>query len=114
MKVIIAGSRSVNNYDHIERAIELSQFKISQVISGTARGVDQLGEKWADLHNIPVKRFPADWGEYGKSAGYKRNEEMADYADAVIAIWDGISKGTNHMINIAERKNLKVFVHYIV
>lgn len=71
-----------------------------------------MGEFWALHHDIPVKKFPADWGGLGKRAGYLRNEQMADYADALIAVWDGKSKGTKHMIDVATVKELKVFTFH--
>jgi hypothetical protein len=110
MKTIIAGSRGISKFSTVERCIIASGFHITEVVSGTARGVDQLGEEWASCYQIPIKRFPADWNKYGKSAGYKRNVQMAEYANALIAIWDGESKGTKHMIDIAKNKELKVFV----
>ena len=112
MKVIIAGSRDIKGPTWwVIKAIEASGFDIKEVVSGTARGIDTHGELWAKQHNKRITRFPADWDTYGKSAGYKRNEEMADYADALIAVWDGVSKGTKHMIDIATKKGLKVFVY---
>jgi len=110
MKTIIAGSRSITCFEAVRGAIEVSGIPISEVVSGTACGVDSLGEEWARLRGVPIKRFPAKWGQHGRSAGYKRNAEMADYADALIACWDGTSKGTKHMIDIAKTKGLKVFV----
>lgn len=111
MKTIIAGSRGITNLRVVEKAIEDSGFEITEVVCGGARGVDDLGRKWAGNGNrIPVKMFPANWDAFGKSAGYKRNVQMAEYADALIAIWDGKSRGTMHMINIAKEKKLKVFV----
>ena len=80
------------------------------MLSGTARGVDQAGEKWAVSRDIPVERYPADWTYYGKQAGYRRNEQMAEKAEALIAVWDGSSRGTKHMIDTANKKGLKVFV----
>ncbi|MEO5581136.1 MAG: SLOG family protein [Saprospiraceae bacterium] len=80
------------------------------MVSGTARGTDMLGERYADEKGIPKKQFPADWPKYGKSAGYKRNTEMAKYADSLIAFWDGKSRGTKHMIDLAKQYNLKVRV----
>ena len=112
MKVIIAGSRTITDYALIKEAIIMSQFLITEVVSGGATGVDSLGEEWANQINIPIKKFPADWNKFGKSAGYRRNVEMANYADALIAITNG-SVGTSHMINIAKNKNLKVFVYTI-
>jgi hypothetical protein len=110
MKVIIAGSRGITDYSVLEKAIEQVEFPITQVVSGTARGVDQLGEQWAHTNHIHVERFPADWNKYGRSAGYRRNQQMADYADGLIALWDGVSRGTGHMITIAKMKGLQVVV----
>ena len=114
MKVIIAGSRSVNNYHSVLGAIRESGFNISEVVSGGAKGADSLGEKWAGQYNRDLKVFPAKWDEFGKSAGYRRNIEMADYADALIAVWDGESRGTRHMIDTAVDKGLKVHVFRIL
>lgn len=110
MRVIIAGSRNGFTLSDIRDAVYLSGFKISVVISGTAGGVDRLGEAWAKERNIQIERFPAKWKEFGKSAGYKRNEEMAKNAEALIALWDGESRGTKHMIDIATRQKLKIYV----
>ena len=79
-----------------------------EIVSGAANGADKLGEKYASEKEYSIKQFPADWNKYGKSAGYKRNEEMARYADALIAFWDGESKGTKHMIDLANKYNLKI------
>jgi len=83
---------------------------IEQVVSGTARGADRVGEQFAERFGIELKRFPADWKRWGKSAGAIRNAEMAEYADALIAFWDGESKGTQHMIKVATKKGLEVSV----
>lgn len=111
MKTIIAGSRDIRFPIVVKQAIITSGFDITEVVCGGAKGVDGLGESWALQNGIPVKHFPADWSQHGKSAGYKRNVLMGDYADALIAVWDGASKGTNHMINIATKKGLKVYVY---
>ena len=113
MKVIIAGSRDINDYDVIKLTIKKSGFKISEIVSGGARGVEKLGERYAKENNIVIIKYIPKWNLYGKSAGYKRNVEMAEYADAVICIWDGKSKGTKHMINIAKEKKLKIFKHRV-
>lgn len=113
MKVIVAGSREITSYIVVKDAIKNSGFDVTEIVSGTARGVDKLGELWAFENDIPVKRFPADWEKYGKSAGYKRNQQMADYADALVAIWDRKSPGTGHMISIAKMKQLPVYIHYV-
>ena len=111
MKTIIAGSREGISYDDVLKAIESCPWEITEVVSGKARGVDTMGEQWAKENNIPIKEFPADWKKLGRSAGYRRNEQMGDYAEALIAVWDGSSRGTKHMIDIANEKGLKVFVY---
>lgn len=87
-----------------------------RIISGTAKGADKLGEQFARTSGYLLSEFPAQWNEYGKRAGYIRNEKMAEFAiendniGALIAFWDGTSKGTNYMINIAKKKCLETFI----
>ena len=114
MKTIIAGSRNITKYTTVEKGINQLPITITEVVSGTARGVDRLGEQWAEKNNIPVKKFPANWDKHGKRAGYLRNAEMAEYADALVAFWDGESRGTEHMINLAKKAGLVVYVVMIV
>ena len=70
MKVIIAGSRDIIDYQLVVDTIKESNFIITEVVCGEASGVDSLGKKWAIENNIPVKSFPAKWNKFGKSAGY--------------------------------------------
>jgi len=113
MRTIIAGSRDNVVYAHLLAALEEIDWAPSVVISGTARGADTFGERWAGENDVPVERFPADWNTHGKSAGYIRNSEMAQKAEALVALWDGSSKGTMHMINLATKAGLKVHVYNI-
>lgn len=113
MKVIIAGSRDIDDYSLVERAVEKSGFEITEVVSGGARGVDFLGEQWALNNNVQTTAFPAQWAAYGRAAGHMRNEKMAQYADALIAVWDGKSSGTRNMIENAKKRGLKVFVYKV-
>ena len=110
MKIIIAGSREVTDYNLILEAVRKSEFDISEVVSGNARGVDKLGERYATENNIDLKIFPADWDRYGKRAGYIRNSEMGEYADGLIAIWDGKSKGTKYMIDIIDNNKKLLYI----
>lgn len=110
MKVIIAGGRDYHNYDTLLEAIKESQFPISTVISGGAKGVDALGEKYAEEMNISLKIYNADWEQFGRAAGPIRNGKMAEEGEALIALWDGKSKGTKNMIETATKKGLIVFV----
>lgn len=98
MKVIIAGSRSFADYPRLKSVMAPIAAQVEEVVCGEARGADSLGRKWAEENNIPVKSFPAKWDKYGKSAGYIRNRQMGDYADYLIAFWDGKSRGTKNMI----------------
>jgi glycerophosphoryl diester phosphodiesterase len=111
MKTIIAGSRTIVDPRIIAKAISASGMYVTEVVCGMAAGVDTLGLRWAKSRSIPVKLFPAGWDKYGKRAGYLRNQEMAKYADALIAVWNGESKGTRHMIEIAKKEKLQVFVY---
>jgi hypothetical protein len=113
MRTIIAGSRTVIEYEKVCAVIKAANFNITEVVSGCARGVDTLGEQWAAASGIPVKRFPAEWNKHGKLAGPVRNQQMADYADALIAVWDGRSKGTKDMIDRASKLNKTVFVRML-
>lgn len=110
MKTIIAGSRTITSYQIVDHAITASGLDITEVVSGKAKGVDFSGEKWAVIHDIPIKSFPADWQNLGKRAGIIRNQQMVHYADALIAIWDGKSRGTQHIIKYAMYSGLKLFV----
>lgn len=115
MRTIIAGSRDIDTYIWLEAAIAASGFgdQISTVISGGAKGVDSLGEWYAIQYGIPLEIHKADWAKYGRGAGPIRNQEMAEIADALIALWDGESRGTADMINKARLHNLKVYVHTV-
>jgi len=112
-RIIIAGGRDFNDYEHLKLVMDSVHPKLREdgrkliVVSGKARGADALGERWAIENNIPVEEFPADWATHGKSAGYKRNEQMAIHSDGLVAFWDGKSRGTEHMINLAKKHGLK-------
>ena len=106
MKVIIAGSRDIfPGPATIREAIRRSGFEVTEVVCGCSKGVDTAGEAWAMDHRIPVALFAADWDQYGAAAGPRRNNEMAEYADALIAIWDYESRGTRNMIEAMRQRN---------
>ena len=104
MKLLIAGSRSIRNFDlapYIPDGVE-------QVISGGANGVDTLAEEYADKKRISKIILRPDYARYGKSAPLKRNEEMVKMADVVLVIWDGVSRGTKYTVDYAEKQGKKV------
>lgn len=85
---------------------------VVEIVSGCAVGADKLGERYAQERGFQIKRFPAEWSLHGKAVGFIRNEEMAKYSDALIAFWDGVSRGTKHTIDLAEKHGLKIKVCY--
>lgn len=110
-RVIIAGGREFNNYDGLVKTMDhllKNIYDEIQVVCGKARGADYLGERYAKERGYKIRYFPADWDTYGRSAGYRRNVEMANHADALVAFWDGKSHGTKHMIDIAKEKGLDI------
>lgn len=113
-KIIIAGSRDFQFCDvmdfYVQAVIKNLKEDTIEIVSGTARGADKLGEQFSAHYDYQLKRMPANWNEYGKSAGYRRNKEMAEYANVAILFWDGESKGTRHMIDLAESHNLATYV----
>lgn len=113
VRTIIAGPRTLDSLAFVEAAVSASGFVITEVVSGCAKGIDLRGEEWAEKNGVPIKRFPANWQEHGKAAGPLRNREMVAYAEALIAIWDGVSRGTEDCIAEARRRGLKVFVYMV-
>ena len=122
LRVIIAGSRDFNDYELLKKsAIEIITKKtmlpdLTRIVSGGARGADTLGERFANEMGLEISRFIPDWDGLGKRAGYVRNAEMAKFAveddndGMLIAFWDGQSRGTKHMIDLAKRYGLEVHV----
>lgn len=131
MKLIIAGTRDIVDYEKVKQGIALFQerhpnFIITEIVSGGARGVDKLGEDWANENKIPIKRFDADWKnidtlnarirlnqfgtKYNMNAGKDRNILMANYADGLLSIWDGSSPGSKHMISLMVNKPTYVLI----
>lgn len=118
-KVCIAGSRSFTDWLLMWEFLEkkLADFLklttgsgISEIVSGTAKGADKLGERYAVAKSIPIKRFPADWNKYGKVAGHVRNRQMAEYADVCVVFWDGESRGSANMIACTKELKLPTIV----
>lgn len=117
--IIIAGSRDFNDYNIVKKS--LKEFLVSKdttdkptIICGMARGADMVGYTLAKRCGLSLKEFPADWS-LGKRAGYIRNKEMAKYAHdngngVLLAFWDGKSKGTKHMIDLAKEYNLEIHI----
>lgn len=134
MKLIIAGSREITAYKHVDAGVQLalsdwslSPEDLSEVVSGCARGVDTVGELWAKNHEVPIRRFPANWNMYGPTAGFRRNVQMAEYVGmaklitkdnrdgggGLVVIWDGKSKGSIHMLETGVEKGLRTYLYAV-
>ncbi len=115
MKLIIAGGRNFTNYQKLKETCDhfLQDQTNIEIVSGAYyKGADYLGEKYAIDKGYKLTKFPADWNKFGKAAGPKRNQQMANYADTLIAFWDGKSRGTNNMIELANKRKLNVLIFY--
>lgn len=118
-KLIIAGGRDFTDskamHREIERLVvhgELAPYAVS-IVSGMARGADMLGYQFAKAFNVKCYEFPADWNQYGKGAGFVRNKQMGDFADGLLAFWDGTSRGTQQMIEYMKSLDKPVrIIHY--
>lgn len=115
MKLIIAGGRDFADtgllISSLVKLVEANKIpECPELVCGMARGADMLAYSLWDNNHMPIHNFPADWNTHGKSAGYRRNVEMGNFADAAICFWDGVSKGTKHMIDIMEKLGKPVYV----
>lgn len=107
-KLIVAGGRDFVDYTRLEvelLALALGEYKdvAVSIVSGMAPGADSLAVDFAKKHGVELHPMPADWRKYGKAAGFRRNAEMAAFADGLLAFWDGASKGTKHMIDTMQK-----------
>lgn len=117
MRIIISGTRDFDDYEllcnEVDKFIEDSSKEFDcefEIVSGTCRGADSLGERYAEERGYAVKRFKPKWGEYGRSAGIIRNQMMAGYADVLITFWDCKSRGTMNMIDEAQKRGLDIVI----
>lgn len=115
MKIIVAGSRSITSRRVVSEAIEKSgwRFELTELVCGGAPGVDTVAHDLCFDCYIPIRMYLADWKTYPRGAGRHRNLAMAQYADALVAVWDGKSPGTKHMIETARRMGLQVYVEIV-
>lgn len=113
MKIIIAGSRGIEDLKVVEAAMAVTGLVPTEVVSGGAQGVDELGERWALARLIPITVFRADWHKHGIAAGPIRNAIMATYADQAVICWDGQSRGSRDMANQMKRLGKSYYLFII-
>ena len=110
MKLAIIGSRTlvVDNLD------SYLPENITEIVSGGAKGIDQCARKYALSNNIPLKEFLPDYSKYGRTAPLKRNLQIVEYADEVLAFWDGHSTGTIYTLKEAHRQQKRIHVYRLI
>lgn len=104
-KLMVCGSRTIVDEQWIFSKLDelFALHKDVVVLSGSAVGVDSIGEKWTGIHNVPIEHFLPDWKKYGRGAGIVRNKQMVETADFVMIFWDGESKGTKFVIEYCQK-----------
>lgn len=117
-RVVVAGCRNFNEYEKAKKYINICISNIKTkyeliFLSIGCQGADSLGERFAKENGYKIERYLADWKKFGKSAGPKRNKEMADVADFVICFWDNKSLGTKSMVEYAKEFNKPLKIIYI-
>ena len=108
MKVAVIGSRELK-VNNLEKYLPE---EVTEIVSGGARGIDTSAREYALKNNIKLKEFLPEYEKYGRSAPLKRNMQIIDYADMVLAFWDGKSKGTKFVIDSCKKmgKGVKIFM----
>ena len=114
MRFAIIGSRYFSNSNFMDKILDPYRElgNMDEIVSGGAKGADLLAKQYAEKHNIKYTEFPALWNQYGKSAGYKRNIQIVDHSDMIIAfLMKGMeNKGTNHTISIGQDKSKEIVI----
>ena len=112
MRTIVAGSRTITNIAAVFRVLDRCPWEITVLIHGAAKGVDSIGRDWANFNGVDIEEYPADWDKYGKAAGPMRNLQMVaeGKAGAVVVVWDGESRGSKDMIDVALANKLHLLV----
>lgn len=105
--VVVAGSRSISDYEPVRKALDESPFKIDKILHGGAHGVDMRAMDYALFNSIDVEVVRPDYDEHGSRAPLVRNREMLKKADALIAVWDGESTGTKYTMDKASTYGMK-------
>ncbi len=113
-RVLVCGSRTIDDDKLVFKILDAeTEYNITELVSGGAIGVDRSAERWAFARGIKTSRWNPDWSKFGKSAGIIRNKDMVIYADAVIAIWSGVSRGTKSTIDFARKLKKPVKVWHV-
>ena len=107
MKVAVIGSRGLQ-VDHLEEYLPEG---VTEIVSGGARGIDACARNYALSHGLKLTEFLPEYEKYGRGAPLRRNIAIIEYADIVLAFWDGKSRGTKFVIDNCKKRNIPVVVH---
>lgn len=110
-RIVVAGSRNVKDKAYVLSELDKILGPIKDrivIVCGECHGPDLFGREWAESNGVEVISKPADWDTLGKSAGYVRNAEMAKISQGLVLFWDGKSKGSKHMLDLALKERLQV------
>ena len=106
MKIAIIGSRNI----FVDNLGQYLPENTTEIVSGGAKGVDSCAKEYAESNKIKLKEFLPEYVKYGKGAPLKRNIQIIEYADKVLAFWDGKSKGTKFVIDTCKKIGKKITV----
>ena len=112
LKIGVIGSRGFNDYKLVCDTLNPYKNIVYQIVSGGAKGADSLGEKWANENHIKTLIHRPDWDKHGKAAGFIRNELIVDDSNLIISFWDGMSRGSEHSMNLAKDQGKEVIIIY--
>jgi predicted Rossmann fold nucleotide-binding protein DprA/Smf involved in DNA uptake len=110
MKIGIVGGRNFTDYQKLKKHLDSIKDQITEIISGGAKGADSLAERYAIENNIPLTKYLPEWNKFGKRAGIIRNEYIVKDSDQIIAVWDGVSKGTKNTIQTTAKHGKSIYV----
>ena len=116
MKLAVVGSRTLNHESYrvtVYKLIDAHGQDLTEIVSGGAKGIDTFAADYARERGMLLTEFLPDWEQFGRSAGYRRNVQIVTYADQVLALWDGTSRGTQHSVNLAREYNRPCYVYHI-
>ena len=113
MKMMISGSRTINDYQLLEEAIAESAWEPTEIIAGGSSGVDKLAEQYAEQRGLQFTLYRPNWALHKRGAGHRRNEDMVNACDVLVALWDGESRGTKHAIEFAQKKGKRTYVRTV-
>ena len=106
-KIMVCGSRTINDENLIFSKLDecLMKYPDMILVSGGAKGVDSIGEKWAKNNHVFIEQHKPEWDKYGRGAGIVRNKTMVEVSSHVLIFWDGVSKGTKSDIDFCRKLN---------